>query len=105
MFFCCARASSGKRRGIYPCTVCQNCRLRRNRKIGHLSKRTTREKLLSHLSEQAALQGSEHFLIPFDQQQLADYLCVERSGLSVALNRLQFFLCGPLEDRAGRGER
>lgn len=87
-----------------------------NRKIGHLSKRTTREKLLSYLSEQAALQGSDRFLIPFNQQQLADYLCVERSGLSVVLNRLrqegiiryhknQFSLCGPLEDRAGRGER
>lgn len=80
-----------------------------NRKIGHLSKRTTREKLLSYLSEQAALQGSEHFSIPFDQQQLADYLCVERSGLSVALNRLRregvirycknrFSLCTPLEE-------
>lgn len=80
-----------------------------NRKIGHLSKRTTREKLLSYLSEQAAFQGSEHFLIPFDQQQLADYLCVERSGLSVALNRLRregviryrknrFSLCIPLEE-------
>ena len=59
--------------------------------------------------EQAAFQGSEHFLIPFDQQQLADYLCVERSGLSVALNRLRregviryrknrFSLCTPLEE-------
>lgn len=60
-----------------------------NRKIGHLSKRSTREKLLSYLTEQAMLQGSSHITVPFSQQELADYLCVERSGLSAVLNDLR----------------
>lgn len=60
-----------------------------NRRIGHLSKRSTREKLLSYLSEQAALHGSAAFSIPFDRQQLADYLCVERSAMSTVLSKLR----------------
>ena len=60
-----------------------------NRRIGHLSKRSTREKLLSYLSEQAALHGSAAFSIPFDRQQLADYLCVERSAMSAVLSKLR----------------
>lgn len=60
-----------------------------NRKIGHLSKRSTREKLLSYFTEQAMLQGSNRIAVPFSQQELADYLCVERSGLSAVLNDLR----------------
>lgn len=60
-----------------------------NRRLGHLSKRTTREKLLSYLSEQATLHGSASFSIPFNRQELADYLCVERSAMSAVLSRLR----------------
>ena len=60
-----------------------------NRKMGHLSKRTTRQKVLSYLSEESARQGGGVFQIPFSQQELADYLCVERSGLSVTLSQLR----------------
>lgn len=60
-----------------------------NRRIGHLSKRTTREKLLSYLSEQQSLCGASSFVIPFNRQELADYLCVERSAMSAALCRLR----------------
>lgn len=60
-----------------------------NRKLAHLEKRTTREKLLSYLMEQAALQHSASFTIPFNRQQLADYLLVERSALSAELSRMQ----------------
>ncbi len=60
-----------------------NCRL------GHLSKRTTREKLLSYLEEQAAFHNSRCFAIEFNRQELADYLCVERSAMSAALGKLQ----------------
>lgn len=60
-----------------------------NRRLRHLSKRTTREKLLSYLSEQAALHHSAEFDIPFDRQGLADYLCVERSAMSVVLSKLR----------------
>ena len=60
-----------------------------NEKITHISRRTTREKLLSYLSAEAIRQGSLSFDITFNRQQLADYLCVERAAMSVELSRLQ----------------
>lgn len=60
-----------------------------NRRLVHLSRRSTREKLLSYLEEQAALYGRSEFTIPFDRQELADYLCVDRSAMSTALSSLQ----------------
>ena len=60
-----------------------------NEKLTHLSKRTTREKLLSYLSSQALQKGSLSFAIPYDRQQLADYLCVERAAMSTELSKLQ----------------
>lgn len=60
-----------------------------NNKLTHLSKRSTKEKLLSYLSEESIRQGSLSFSIPFDRQQLADYLCVERAALSVVISKLQ----------------
>lgn len=58
-------------------------------KITHMAKRSTREKLLSYLSEQAVKNKSSEFEIPYNRQQLADYLSVDRSGLSVQLCRLR----------------
>ncbi|MDR1045481.1 MAG: Crp/Fnr family transcriptional regulator [Candidatus Adiutrix sp.] len=58
-------------------------------KMEHITKRTTREKLLSYLSEQSKLRGSDRFEIPFDRQGLADYLSVERSALSAEMSRLK----------------
>lgn len=60
-----------------------------NRRMVHLSRRSTREKLLSYLSEQAAMAGGMEFTIPFGRQELADYLCVERSAMSAVLSRLR----------------
>ncbi len=60
-----------------------------SRKIQHISKRSTREKLLSFLHEQAGLHRNAQFLIPFNRQELADYLCVDRSAMSAELSRLQ----------------
>lgn len=60
-----------------------------NDKITHVSKRTTREKLLSYLSSESIRQGTLSFSIPFDRQQLADYLCVERAAMSVEISKLQ----------------
>mgnify|MGYP003291037987 CR=1 FL=1 len=59
------------------------------RKLGHLSCRTTREKLMSYLSEQAQAAGTKVFTIPFDRQELADYLSVERSAMSAELSRMK----------------
>lgn len=58
-------------------------------KIGYLSKRTTKDKLLSYLSETSKRSGSTHFFIPFDRQELADYLCVERSAMSAELSKIR----------------
>ncbi|MDL2290673.1 Crp/Fnr family transcriptional regulator [Desulfovibrio sp. OttesenSCG-928-F20] len=59
------------------------------RKIEHMSKRTTREKLLSFLSEQAVFAKNTTIDIPFNRQELADYLCVDRSALSRELGAMQ----------------
>lgn len=58
-------------------------------KLGHMTKRSTKEKLLSYLSEQAGKAENSHFTIPFDRQELADYLCVERSAMSAELSKLK----------------
>ncbi|MDD4842713.1 MAG: Crp/Fnr family transcriptional regulator [Anaerotignum sp.] len=58
-------------------------------KIEHITKRTTREKLLSYLSAESIKAGSATFQIPFNRQQLAEYLAVERSAMSLELSKLQ----------------
>lgn len=60
-----------------------------SRKIFHTSPKTIRGRLLSYLSEQAVRAGSNRFTIPFDRQQLADYLGVERSALSHELGKMR----------------
>ncbi len=60
-----------------------------SRKIEHTSKRTTREKLISYLMEQAKTAHSNRFTIPFDRQGLADFLSVERSAMSAELGRMR----------------
>ena len=59
------------------------------RKIDITSQRTTREKLMAYLLEQAKQQNSSRFIIPFDRQALADYLGVERSALSAEISKLK----------------
>ena len=58
-------------------------------KLGHMSGRTTRAKLISYLSEEAKRQGSSAFTVPFNRQQLADYLCVDRSAMSNELCKMR----------------
>lgn len=59
------------------------------RKIEHTSKRTTRAKLLSYLSDQAEAAGGQRFDIPFDRQELADYLSVDRSAMCAELSKMK----------------
>ncbi|MCH5164053.1 MAG: Crp/Fnr family transcriptional regulator [Clostridiales bacterium] len=58
-------------------------------KLGHMSNRTTRQKLMSYLSEQAAQHHSDSFTIPFNRQQLADFLAVDRSAMSSELCKMR----------------
>lgn len=59
------------------------------RKISHITSKTIRGRLLSYLSFQALKQGTYTFEIPFNRQQLADYLCVDRSAMSHELSKMQ----------------
>lgn len=63
--------------------------LQLTRKMGHMARRTTREKLLSYLSAQALRSGGPSFDIPLNRQQLADFLAVDRSAMSAALGKLR----------------
>ena len=58
-------------------------------KLEHVTQRTTREKLLSYLSEQGRINKSNIFDIPFNRQELADYLSVDRSSMSAELSKMQ----------------
>ncbi|MDY3928567.1 MAG: Crp/Fnr family transcriptional regulator [Clostridia bacterium] len=58
-------------------------------KIGYLSQRTTREKLFSYLSDQSVKAKSATFTIPFNRQQLADFLAVDRSAMCSELSKMQ----------------
>ena len=50
-------------------------------KLTYMTQRSTRQKLLSYLSAESLRRGSCEFEIPFNRQQLADYLSVDRSAL------------------------
>ena len=58
-------------------------------KIRYMSQKTTRDKLLTYLLDQAKQQGSAEFVIPCDRQTLADYLGVERTAMSAELSKLK----------------
>lgn len=60
-----------------------------SRRIFHTSSKSIRGRLLSYLSFQAVQQGSREFDIPFNRQQLADYLSVDRSAMSNELSKMQ----------------
>lgn len=59
------------------------------RKMDHITKRSMRRKLLSYLSDMSNRSNSPYFAIPFNRQELADYLSVDRSALSAELSRLK----------------
>ena len=59
-----------------------------HQKIEVTTKKTTREKLMAYLLLCAKKANSNTFSIPFDRQELADYLEVDRSGLSTEINKL-----------------
>ena len=59
-----------------------------NHKIEILSHRSTQDRLMAYLRSVAQQKGTNEFDIPFDRQQLADFLCVERSALSAEISRL-----------------
>lgn len=59
-----------------------------NRKLSILSQRSIRDKLLTFLSWQCQDHGCREFDIPFTRDELADYLCVNRSALSREISHM-----------------
>lgn len=86
-----------------PCTSCRSQNLviqnlvrisaKKNlqfsRRTLHTSPKTIRGRLLSYFSYQVLIQGSRKIKIPFDRQQLADYLNLDRSALSKELGKMK----------------
>ncbi len=70
-------------------TVLAAKNLQLNEKLQLIAGRTLRERVLNYLSSQAQKSDSADFFIPFNRQQLADYLAVDRSALSAVLSKLQ----------------
>ena len=60
-----------------------------HQKLDIISKRTTRDKLLAYLMSEAKRKSSNYIEIPFDRQELADYLEVDRSGLSAEISKMK----------------
>ena len=60
-----------------------------SQKIRYMSQKTTKEKLMAYLLDQAKQQGSTEFVIPHSRQSLADYLGVERSAMSAEIGKLK----------------
>ncbi len=58
-------------------------------KVETVTQRTTKNKLLAYLSAEARRQGGQTFTIPFNRQELADYLSVDRSAMSAELSKMQ----------------
>ena len=53
------------------------------------SPKTIRGKVMAYLNSLSLRKGTSRFLIPFDRQQMADYLNVERTALSKELSKMQ----------------
>jgi len=60
-----------------------------HQKIEIVSRRSTKDKLMTYLMIYAKKVGKNEFKIPFDRQELADYLEVDRSGLSAEISKLK----------------
>ncbi len=60
-----------------------------NNRMDILSQRTTREKLIAYLTMQMKKHGKNKFKIPFSRDELADFLCVNRSALSRELSNMR----------------
>ena len=59
------------------------------RKFNHITKHSTRDKVLAYLQYISKQQKSKYFDIPFNRQELADYLSVDRSALSFELSKMK----------------
>lgn len=90
MLAVCSRACSGHHQLIRNMLgIAARKSLNLSRRILHTSAKSIRGRVLSFLSFQAEKQGCRSFDIPFNRQQMADYLSVDRSALSGELSKMQ----------------
>ena len=69
--------------------LCAQKNLQLSRRILHTSSKSIRDRLMSYFSECAKQAGSDSFQIPYNRQQLADYLSVDRSAMSNELSKMR----------------
>lgn len=69
--------------------ICARKNLELSRRSLHTSSKSIRGRLLSYFSDQAMQNGSMEFTIPYNRQQLADYLGVDRSAMSNELSKMR----------------
>lgn len=74
---------------IFICVITRIIQVYLTRKLNAITPKSIRDRLLSYLSDQQAIHGSDVFDIPFNRQELADYLLVDRSSLSHELSLMQ----------------
>lgn len=70
------------------CTIATE-NMKREYRLAILSRKGLRDRILTYLSMQAAKRGTTRFTIPFSREELASYLCVNRSALSHELSRME----------------
>ena len=58
-------------------------------KFNHITKPSTKDKVMAYLQYISKKENSKYFDIPFNRQELADYLSVDRSALSFELSKLK----------------
>lgn len=69
--------------------ISSNKNLNLSRRAFHTSPKTIRGRVMAYLNSVSIKQDANEFDIPFDRQQLADYLNVERTALSKELAKMQ----------------
>lgn len=70
-------------------TICAQKSLQLSKRSLHTAPKTIRGRLFSYFSQLISEQGNNKITIPFDRQQLADYLNLDRSALSKELGKMK----------------
>ena len=70
-------------------TLLSDGNLRKHYRLAILAQRGLRDRVLVYLTMQAERRGTNTFRIPFSREELAAFLCVNRSALSHELSRME----------------
>ena len=70
-------------------TILSDSNLRKHYRLAILAQRGLRDRVLVYLTMQAERRGTHTFRIPFSREELAAFLCVNRSALSHELSRME----------------